>query len=76
MQWTKQRDEAGWIHLLEIRTDLFLKVEQSAAGDYFVTAYQEGDPCGGDIQYFETLKQAKRYAQELADTGEWVEFTL
>lgn len=76
MQWTKQRDEAGIIHLLEIRPDLFIKVEQSAAQDYFLTVYQEGDPCGGDIQYFETLRKAKQFAQDIANSGEWLAFTL
>jgi hypothetical protein len=70
MNWITQRDEIGYVHLLEISSTRFIKVEKSSAGDYFVAIYEhepELDPMGSDdLYYFQTLKEAKNFAESLA----------
>lgn len=75
VMWRKQRDPIGWIHLLETpKPHHFIKVEKSAGGDYFVTAYREGDSAGGEVVYRPTLATAKKLAQEWLQSGEWTDY--
>ena len=76
MNWTSQRDEGGHVHLLPVSDEIFVKVEKSRAGDYFLCVYREGDPCGGDVEYFPTLYQAKKYGAEIASSGQCQEYLL
>ena len=76
MNWTSQRDEGGHVHLLPINDEVFVKVEKSRAGDYFLSVYREGDPCGDDVEYFPNLYQAKKYGSEIAAHGQWQDYLL
>jgi hypothetical protein len=77
MQWRKERDEGGFVHYLPTGVeDYVMKVEKSAGGDYYLTAYREGDPAGGEVEYEDTLEKAKRRAEELVQSGEWVDLAV
>lgn len=76
MQWAKEHDEIGWIHWLQIDSNHFIKVEKSGGGDYFACVYTEGDPCGGEVEYFNDLRSAKRFAEQLTITGDWENYLL
>ncbi|MGN6701468.1 MAG: hypothetical protein ACTHKB_00715 [Burkholderiaceae bacterium] len=75
--WQLERDNIGFIHRLPTGTlGYFVKVEKTVAGDYSVTATHIDDPAGGELEYLPNLTQAKRRAEELVASGEWVSFTL
>lgn len=75
--WNKARDEMGWQHWIETGVaDYVIKVEKSPGGDYFVTALDPDDSAGGDIEYLPDLRQAKRFAEALLESGTWVEYTM
>ena len=76
MNWSKERDEIGVIHWLAIDGDHFVKVEKSGGGDYFACVYREGDPCGGEVEYFSDLRRAKLFAEQLAMSGDWKDYLL
>lgn len=67
MHWIAQRDEIGYVHLLEISNNRFIKIEKTVAGDYFLAIYEhepELDPLDSDdLYYFQTLKEAKSFAE-------------
>lgn len=69
MNWMTQRDEIGYVHLLQISNNRFIKIEKSVAGDYFVAIYEhesELDPFDSDdLYYFQTLKEAKSFAKSI-----------
>lgn len=77
-QWRKERDELGTVHYLDIpgNDGCMMKVEKSVGGDYFATAYKEGDAAGGDVEYFPTLAKAKKWAEDVADSGEWKDYVM
>jgi hypothetical protein len=50
-----------------------MKVEKSAAGDYFYTCLRDGDTVGGNIEYEDTLAKAKRGAEAAIASGEWLD---
>jgi hypothetical protein len=52
-----------------------MHVYKTAAGDYAMVCYHEGDPCGGDPEYFDTLRDAKATAERVAK-GNWQAYTL
>lgn len=70
--WVKEKDELGWVHYLRIDDDYSIKAEKSPAGDYFVTVVKYDDIAGGEVEYMDTLRQAKQYAEKLLSTGEWM----
>ena len=76
MNWTKERDEIGVIHWLQINDEYFAKVEKSGGGDYFACIYKEGDPCGGEVEYFSNLRHAKLFAEQLSISGNWKNYLL
>jgi hypothetical protein len=49
-----------------------MKVEKSAAGDYFYTCLRDGDSVGGHIEYEDTLAKAKRGAEAAIASGAWL----
>ena len=51
--------------MLPINDEVFVKVEKSRGGDYFLSVYREGDPCGDEVEYFPNLYQAKKYGKNL-----------
>jgi hypothetical protein len=70
--WTKEADGRGnWIHWLGIDTENTIKIERSAGGDYFVCVYTDGEVAGGEVEYKDTLKQAKKLAESWLATGDW-----
>jgi hypothetical protein len=75
--WAKERTDIGWIHWLDIEQpdetkDYYVKVEKSAAGDYFGCVFLEGDDGGGELEFFDTLAQAKNWAERLVSSGNWL----
>jgi hypothetical protein len=76
-EWRKERDVLGLIHYLAIPdSEYCMKVEKSAAGDYFATIYLDGEPCGGYVTYFESLLYAKQWCEEVIISGEWKDYIL
>lgn len=78
-EWRKDRDEGGFVHWLPIEDqgdgeEYFMKVEKSRGGDYTVTAYREGDPAGGEVDYRSTLRLAKKEAERLVADNEWRDY--
>lgn len=70
--WTKEADSRGnWIHWLDIDTENAIKIERSGGGDYFLCVYTEGEAAGGEIEYQDTLRQAKKLAESWLTSGCW-----
>ncbi|WP_034302931.1 hypothetical protein [Herbaspirillum sp. RV1423] len=64
----------GGLHFLRIPGEgARMKVERSAAGDYFYTCLRDGDTVGGSIAYEDTLTKAKRGAEAAITSCEWLE---
>lgn len=74
--WNKQKDDFGWMHWIEIDEECCFQVYKTAGGDYAMVCYREGDPCGGDPEYFDTLKDAKATAERIISSGNWTAYTL
>jgi hypothetical protein len=51
-------------------------VYKSAGGDYVVTCRGVDDPCGGEVEYFTSLHNAKLYAENCVTNGDWVNLVL
>ena len=60
----------------ESGVERYMAVYKTAAGDYAITCRQEGDPCGGDMDYEQTLPKAKAKAEALIESGHWLELAL
>lgn len=76
-QWEKERDELGWVHHLPTGTPgYWVKVEKTPAGDYTVTARNDDDIAGGDVEYRDNLRAAKRFGESLVKSGAWVDYTM
>ena len=56
------RDRLTNEHFLVVDDDLSWKVYKTAAGDYALTLHSDEDGCGGEVEFFDTLDQAKREA--------------
>ena len=71
MPWAYDR-ETGW-HVLNVDAngDEFVFVYKTAAGDYAISAMREGDAAGGDVDYRDTLKQAKDHGEQLKASGDY-----
>lgn len=70
VQWEKE----GGQHYLRIPGEgARMKVEKSGAGDYFYTCLRDGDTVGGDIEYADTLSQAKHGAEVAFESGAWMD---
>lgn len=50
-------------HFLPIDADLSWKVYRTAAGDYALTRHSDADGHGGEVRFFDTLRQAKLEAE-------------
>lgn len=75
--WQKSRDEMGYVHTLQTGHEgYFVKVQKSHAGDYFVTAQHVDDIAGGDVEYKKDLRAAKRFAETLVETSQWMDYTF
>lgn len=74
--WSKYReDDGGWVHTMPIEgSDAYMKVEKSRGGDYAITALRDGDPCGGEVEYRETLEDARHEAERIVIDGEWEDY--
>jgi hypothetical protein len=76
-EWSKFKDELGWIHLLDTGEEGYsLKVEKSTGGDYFVTAMHEDDIAGGEVDYEDNLIKAKKLAEKYLTDGTWRDLLL
>jgi len=84
IQWQKHREGKDFVHLLPVVVKendpegldplAFILVGRSAGGDYYVTAYRKGDICGGEVEFLDTLAQAKRFAQKIALDDSWTDY--
>lgn len=63
-EWQYDRDTGE--HFLPLNADESVKVYKSAAGDYVLTIHSDEAGHGGEVEYFDTLKQAKRQAEKIA----------
>lgn len=74
--WTYDR-EMGW-HTAPVdeSEQTFVMVYKSAGGDYAITAMREGDAAGGDVAYEPTLPKAKQFAEQLIESGNYIEYLL
>ena len=66
---TWQRDKETGDHYLSLNDDESVKVYKSAAGDYVLTIHSDERGFGGEVEYFDTLKQAKRHGERIAFGG-------
>lgn len=73
--WEYDR-ETGWHTLQTENEDAFMFVYKSAAGDYALSAMREGDPSGGDVDYEQSLKKAKKRCERLIASKEYRDFLL
>lgn len=60
-EWS--RDAETGEHFLPINGDESWKVYKTAAGDYALTLHSDEAGAGGEVHFFDTLKQAKREAE-------------
>lgn len=77
MAWEYDR-EVNW-HTLQVNDtedDAFVFVYKSGGGDYVISAMREGDPGGGEIEYRDTLKQAKKLGEQMAADGTYKDYLL
>lgn len=75
--WTYDR-ECKW-HTLPVQgapVESFVFVYQSGGGDYVVSAMREGDACGGEVEYFPSLRAAKRYGERIARDGTYTDYMV
>jgi hypothetical protein len=59
-----QHDRETGEHFLPIDGVLSWKTYKTAAGDYALTLHDDSAGFGGDVDYFDSLKQAKREAEK------------
>ena len=74
--WTKWREDGNWVHALPIDEEHTFHVYRTAGGDYAMVCYADGDPCGGDPEHFDLLKDAKATAERILASGNWRNYTL
>ena len=53
-------------HFLPVDDDKSWKVYRSAAGDYALTLHSDECGYGGEVEFFDHLKQAKAHAEKQA----------
>jgi hypothetical protein len=76
-KWEKERDELGWVHHFPTGTPgYWMKVEKTPAGDYTICARHDDDIAGGELDYRDDLRTAKRLAESLAASGNWTDYTM
>lgn len=66
-----QRDMLTNEHYLPIGGDYSMKVFRTAGGDYAITCHDDEVGHGGQIEFADDLRKAKREAEKLAHGGEW-----
>lgn len=54
----------------------YMVAYRTPAGDYAITCRFNGDPCGGDVEYYPTLRKAKEAAETHVRNGTWRDLTL
>lgn len=76
--WTYERDSGQHFRPFtdDAGVERMMLVYKTGGGDYAITCMSEGDPCGGDVDYEETLPKAKARAEALIESGHWLELTL
>jgi len=72
MTWEYDR-EMKW-HTLDVDEEHFVFVYKSEGGDYVVSAMREGDAGGGEIEYRDTLSQAKKLGERMVADGSYVNY--
>jgi hypothetical protein len=75
--WTYERDAGQHFRAFTVDgVERLMLVYKSGGGDYAITCMQEGDPCGGDVDFEPTLTKAKAKAEALIESGHWLELAL
>lgn len=59
-----QHDRETGEHFLPIDGDRSWKTYRTAGGDYALTIHSDTDGFGGEVEYFDTLRQAKASAEK------------
>lgn len=75
-KWTKWREYDNTVHAIEIDDEHTFHVYKTAGGDYAMVCYKQDDPCGGDPEYFDQLRDAKATAERIIKSGNWHAYTL
>lgn len=63
MQHQWQHDKDTGEHFLPVDEENSWKAYKTAAGDYALTLHDEQAGCGDEVEYFDTLQQAKCEAE-------------
>lgn len=66
---TWERDTLTNEHYLPVSDDLSWKVYKTAAGDYALTLHSEETRTSDEVEFFDTLAQAKREAEKRKATA-------
>lgn len=74
--WAKSNQGGTVVHELPLDAASCFEVYKTAGGDYAMVCYAHGDPCGGDPEYFDTLREAKAAAERILASGNWDCYTL
>jgi len=73
-KWTKDCDAGATIHRMEIDPQIFIKIEKINS-NYSVSVCNDGAVCGA-VEYFDTFKQSKQFAERLASTKGYINYLL
>jgi uncharacterized membrane protein len=74
-KWEYDR-EVKW-HTLPVdgdESESFVFVYKTEGDEYVVSAMREGDASGGEIEYFPSLKAAKKFGEKIAEDGSYVDY--
>lgn len=74
--WHKSNQGGTVIHELPLDETACFEVYKTAGGDYAMVCFKHGDPCGGDPEYFDTLRDAKATAERILASGNYENYTL
>jgi hypothetical protein len=74
--WEKSNQGGVIVHVLPIDDTAVFEVYKTAGGDYAMVCFKDGDPCGGDPEYFDTLRDAKATAERIIASGNYEAYTL
>jgi hypothetical protein len=61
-----QRDRETGEHFLPVDDDRSWKVYKTAVGDFALTLHSDADGHGGEVEFFDTLADAKHEAERRA----------
>jgi hypothetical protein len=63
-------------HTLAALDQSFIFFYRSVGGDYVISAMNEGDLCGGHVEFCDTIGQAKKLGEQWIASGEWRNYLI